>query len=428
MLISACRHRWLWSLAGLLAVLVAPAASAQQYFDPGIMQRSIQQKPVDYQPVGARIGSFHLFPGVDLGWEHNDNVFYLPEDELDDDILHVRPWANLVSNWNRHALNASASADFASYSDYGANDYEDWTTQLDGRIDVRRDDWFSYDAQWMHLHEDRRSPDARFGVEPTVFDYGGYGAGYDHVFNRLKLGVYYNHSFFDYDNNRTIDGDVIDNQDRNREQDRLTLRGDWQLGPETAIFATWGMNDIDYDQPLDDNGYHRDSSGTGVSVGVAWDMTDLLTGDLSLGWSEQDYDDPRLQDVDGLNLGAGLTWTPRQTTLVNVRFAGGPQETTQPGTSGYFSQLYSVRVQQEVMPNFLLHLRGSWTTNNYENPGMSDTELEDTDVTRWGLGASYLFNRNLSLTVGYTRESQDANLGTFDYDTNRYFLNLGVEL
>ncbi len=416
----------IWVL--LASVLAAPAVHAQQYFDPGLFQRNVQQKPDDYLARGARLGSFHFSPGVDLAWEHNDNVFYLPEDELDDDILHVRPWANLVSDWNRHSLNVSATADFANYRDYGANDYDDWVTQLDGRIDVRRDDWISYDAQWMHLHEDRRNPDARFGVEPTTFDYGGYGLGYDHVFNRLKLGAYYAHNFFDYDNNRTIDGDVIDNQDRDRESDRLTLRGDWQIGAESAIFASWGINSIDYDQPLDDNGFHRDSDGQSVAVGMSWDMTDLLTGDAFVGWSRQDYDDPTLRDVDGLNLGAGLTWTPRPATLVNVRFAGGPQETTQPGTSGYFSRLYSARLQQELRPNFLLHVRGSWTDNEYENAGVDNAELSDTDVTRWGVGLSYLFNRNFSLTAGYTRESQGANIDSFEYDANRYFLSLGVEL
>lgn len=412
----------------LVAVMFVPVVQAQQYFDPGIFQRTVEQKPDDYLARGARLGSFHFSPGVDLAWEHNDNVFYLPEGEIGDDVFHVRPWASLFSDWNRHSLNVTAAADLADYRDYGANDYDDWAAQVDGQVDVSRDDWFSYNVQWMHLHEDRRNPDSRFGIEPTVFDYGGYGLGYDHVFNRLKLGISYNYNFFDYDDNYTGAGELIDNQDRDRDQDRVTLRGDWQVGPETAIFASYALNSIDYDYPVDDGDYYRDSDGQAVAAGVHWDMSDLLVGDLSVGWASQDYDSPMLHDVDGFNLGAGLTWTPRQTTLVNVRFAGGPQETTQPGTSGYFSRLYSARVQQELKPNLLLHLRGSLTDNDYENSTASGGDLAQTDVSRLGVGATYLFNRNLSVSAGYTWESQDANLGQYEYDANRIFLSLGVEL
>ncbi len=104
------------------------------------------------------------------------------------------------------------------------------------------------------------------------------------------------------------------------------------------MFANYGWNDINYDQPVDDDGYERDSTGSNTGVGVSWDMTDLLTGDLSINWYDQDYEDPRLPNVEGWGLGAGLNWTPRPTTFVNVRFATSPQETNQPGISGYMSR------------------------------------------------------------------------------------------
>ena len=104
----------------------------------------------------------------------------------------------------------------------------------------------------------------------------------------------------------------------------------------------------------------RDSDGYTIAAGVQYNISELLTGDISANWSKQSYDDPALEDVDGFGLGAGLTWTPRPTTMVNVRFAASPQETTQPGTSGYFSQLYSVRWQEELRRNLLFNLRGSY--------------------------------------------------------------------
>jgi len=413
----------------VVVAMTAPGmALAQQYFDPGLFQKSIEQKPEDYQPPGARLGSFMLLPGAELAWEHNDNVFYTPTGTRSDSVWHVRPYADLRSDWNRHALNFSAWGDFARYQSFGENDYDDWALRADGRVDVLQNSWFSADISRYHLHEDRRDPAAGAPLTPTEFDYDGYGFGYDHVFNRLKVGGYYNHNSFDYDNNVTGEGEFIDNQDRNRDQDRYTLRADYQLGPETAIFGSYGWNSIDYDLPVDFEGFNRNSDGTNASVGVVWDMTDLLTGDLSVNWSEQDYDDPALRDVDGWGLGAGLTWTPQQTTLINVRMAASPQETAQNGIGGYFSRLYSARLQQELKRNLLFNVRGSFTDNDYENSGLTTDELTQTEVVRVGLGLSYLFNRNFYVTGGYAYEKQRSNEFRFTYEINRLFLALGVEL
>jgi hypothetical protein len=208
-------------LVACLACLSA-GAFAQQYFDPGLMQKSFVQKPEDFQPPGARLGSFMFHPGAELFYENNDNIFYLEDGAIDDSIWHLRPNATLNSDWNRHSLNLSGWADIARYDDFGSEDYTDWALRLDGRLDVRQGSWISYEASTMDLHEDRRSPDNQFGVRPTEFNYSGLGVGYDQMFNRLKAGVYFRSNGFDYDNNVDAMGDVIDNQDRNRDEDLIT--------------------------------------------------------------------------------------------------------------------------------------------------------------------------------------------------------------
>ncbi len=417
----------LTTITGLSFLCLATPALAQQYFDPGLFQTAIQSKPADFEAPGARLGSFVFLPGADLAWVHNDNVFYTPDAPQSDSVYHVRPYASLASDWNRHSVAVQAFGDIARYQSFSENDYEDWALRADGRLDVRERSWFSADISYYHLHEDRRSPDAGAPATPTEFDYGGWGLGYDHVFNRLKVGAYYNWNAFDYDNNVTADGEFIDNSTRDREQNRITLRGDYQIGPETAVFASYGYNTIDYDEPLDETGLSRNSDGQNLQLGMTWDMSDLLTGDVSVGYSRQSYDAAGFEDVSGWSLGAGLTWQPTALTTISLRAAGSPQETSQSGTSGYFSRLYSIRLQQELHPRLLFNARAAVTDNDYANPGLSDTELASTQVRRFDIGMSYLFNRNLSLSGGYGYEKQSANQARFRYDVNRYFLVLGLE-
>lgn len=414
----------------LLAICLAlpGAVRAQQYFDPGILQKSIQQKPEEYQAVGARLGGFNFWPGAELAYENNDNIFYDDQTKLSDDIWHLRPWFNLASDWSNHSLNFSGWADLARYNDNGELDYDDWATRLDGRIHVRHNSWFSWEGSYMHLHEDRRTPDSRQGLYPTEFDYYGGGLGYDHVFNRLKLGGYLRTNTFDYDNNVDLNGNPIDNQFRNRDESTLTLRADYLARPGRSYFASYGRTTVDYDLMLDQNGLARSSSGDVFNAGVKWDLTGVLTGDLFGAWSNRDYDDPTLPSVSGFHVGGDLSWSPSRLTLVNIRMAGGPQETVQPGTSGYYSRLYSARLQHELRRNVLLNLRGSYTSNQYETVPGAVTPLHDTEVYRAGLGLSYLMNRNFYLSAGFVYERQDANQPAFEYRTNRYFLTLGLEL
>jgi hypothetical protein len=372
------------------------------------------------------MGSFVLNPGAELAWENNDNIFYRNNTEISDNIVHVRPWLNLNSDWNRHALNLTAYADIGKYRDFDSQDYEDWVVSLDGRVDVKRGSAFNYKASYLQLHEDRSSTDSS-GIEPAKFTFSGFDVAYKHGFNRLSAMLGYNLQDTDYDNNIDFAGDLIDNQDRDRSRDTVTLRADYAYSEKSALFFSYAANHLDYDQRFDNNGFRRSSDGSDIRGGIAWDMTGVIVGDFYLNYVEQKYDDPRFKKVDGFGIGADLEWTPTDLTSVSIRFANTPQETTQAGTSGYYSSLYSARVQHELRRNILINARFSYTDNQYEVSDPGATSLNGTEVIRAGLGMSYLFNRNFYLSGGYIYEKQDANTAEFKYTTNRLFMTLGLE-
>jgi hypothetical protein len=368
-----------------------------------------------------------LHAGAELAYENNDNIFYLNKLEVDDSIFHIRPWANLNSDWSRHELNLNFYADIGKYNDFGSQDYEDWVTSLNGRIDVRRGSNFNYKASYMQLHEDRSSPDSG-GIKPNEFTLSGFDVGYKHTFNRLTAALNYDRAATDYDNNISFTGDILDNQDRDRTRDALTLRLDYDMSGQRGVFFSVAGNNMDYDQKFNRAGYERSSNGYNVRGGISWDKTGVLVGDLYLEYIDQEYDDIRFEDVNGWGIGASLDWTPTQLTNVSILARNGPQETTQFASSGYYSSLYSARIQHELRRNWLLNARISYTDNDYGTRNPGEGSLTDTQVTRAGAGVSYLFNRNFYISGGYVYESQDANLNRFEYKTNRWFLTLGAEL
>ncbi len=414
-------------LAGLVVLLLPAVSQAQQYYDPGLLQKSVDRKPVDYQPAPTSLGGFILGAGAELAYEANDNIYYFGEDEESDSIIHVRPWASLGSDWNRHEVNLGFFADIGRYSDFGDEDYEDWTANLNGRVDVKRGSFFNYKASYMQLHEDRSSPDDVGGVKPTEFAFSGFDLGYSHTFNRLTAMLAYDMQDTDYDDNKDGDGNVLDNQDRDRSRDTYTLRLDYGYSEQSAVFVSYAANTLDYDQTVDSEGFERSSDGSDFRGGLAWNKAGIVSGDIYLQYVEQDYDDARFSKVDGFGIGASLEWTPTELTNISFKFANTPQETTQTNASGYYSSLYSVRVQHELRRNLLLNARVSYTDNDYETIDNDAAMLSKTEVVRAGVGVSYLFNRHFYISGGYTYERQDANTSDFEYRTNRWFITLGAE-
>jgi len=409
--------------------LMLPGISvAQQYYDPGLLHKAIDRKPVDYQPPGSQLGSFTLHAGAELAYENNDNIFYLNNFEIDDSIFHIRPWANLNSDWSRHEMNLNFYADIGKYDEWDSQDYEDWVASLNGRVDVKRGSNFNYKASYMELHEDRSDPNGRQGIHPTEFSLSGLDVGYSHAFNRMTAGLNYDRTDTSYDNNINLDGDLIDNGDRDRTRDALALRLDYDMSGKRGVFFSAAANNLDYDQKFDRAGYERSSDGYNVRAGLSWDNTGVLVGDLYIEYLEQEYDDARFDKVDGFGLGAKLDWTPTELTNVSLLARNGPQETTQIGSSGYYSSLYSARIQHELRRNWLLNARVSYTDNDYGIKDESLTALTETEVIRAGAGVSYLFNRNFYISGGYVYEKQDANLNRYQYATNRWFLTFGAEM
>ncbi len=401
-------------------LLVLPGTSV------ALIQKTVNIKPPAFTPVGVRMGSFVLKPGVEFVYAHNDNIFSIESDEISDSIMHALPWANLESDWGRHALNFHFMADIARYNDFGNEDYDDWTVGLDGRIDVKRGSNFDYLVSYMDTHEPRSSPDDVGGATPTRFTVDAFDVGYSHTFNRLTAALNYDRADTDYDNNVDGDGNILLQDDRDRTRDEVTLRFDYELSGQRGIFFAAKMNDIDYAQRVDNGGFERSSDGYVYQGGVSWDVTGVLVGDLFLEYVEQKIDDPQLLDFDGFGIGARLDWTPTELTNVNLLISNTPQVTTQSLSSGYFSSVYTIKLEHKLRRNWLVNAKFTYEDNDYEYAGDSSDALTNTEVIRAGAYLSYLFNRNVYASGGYVYTDQSANTQNFEFTINRWFVTFGV--
>jgi len=401
---------------------------AQSYDNPGLGQQPVIAHPQDFKPLGIRAGSFMLHPGVELAAEWIDNVFYAYVDEEDDLIYHIRPYITAQSTWSKHSFNVRLAADIARNKNYGFRDYEDYFVNIGGRVDVKSRSAFSYAADFMQLHEGLNTRSAEQGVTPTVYTMMGGNIGYDHTFNRLSAGIRYDHNRLDFDNTYSLEGDVIDNQDRDRDTDSLFARLGYQFHTDIQAFVSGSLNKIDYKQEFDRNGKARSSEGYTFNAGIQFGLTGKLSGDVFATYHFAEYDDPTLPDIDGWAGGLGLTWLATRLTTVRASVSSTIQQTTREFSSGYFGTLYLLRVDHELLRDLQINGKVSYRDNDYELTADAPEDARDYDeVWAAGIGATYFFNRSVWLSASYDYTKLSTNVPEDGFKVNRVWLVLGFE-
>ncbi len=378
--------------------------------------------------LGVRAASFLIYPRLGVQEVYDDNIFATDRDEKDDFITLVDPGLDIVSDWNKHAFDLHADGTIGRHADQGGEDFEDLSVGANGRLDITQRAILRTGVSYNRLHEGRGSPDdvRRQGgsppVEPTVFDIGSAFLTYEQRLGRFLLELNGTADQLDYDNVKTEDGGTINNDDR----DRAIIVGDLKLGyefvPGYTAFVRGAVDHRRYDNPPAFNQLDRDSDGFLIEVGTDLDLTGVLFGDVAIGYRSQDYEDPRLDTVEGVAGGASLTWTPTGLTTVSASITREIIETTAGAAAGIFETSGRLVLDHELLRNLLLQARVSVVDDDFQGIDRSDTYIAA------GLGANYLMNRYLRLDLNYDYLDRGSDAQGQDFVDNKISLGMLVQI
>lgn len=391
------------------------------YLDPERGETVATRRRPELEPLGVRLGGFLLRPAISVEEVYNSNIFATETDEEDDFITRVLPTLVLDSNWSRHRLTLRAGAEFGFYAENSDEDYIDYLAGVEGRLDITSNAFLTASADYRHLHEDRGSPDDVAGIEPTEFDAMLFTLGYSHRFGRFRARLAGTLENLDFDNVESAAGGTINNNDRDRIEVEGTARLGYEIVPNYEAFVQGSYNVRDYDDPFDDAGFDRDSEGFGVVAGLSVDFGGITFGDFYLGYRQQDYDDSAFGTISGLDAGAAITWnvTPLTTIVGGVRRT--VEETTTPGSGGFFGTEVSLRVDHELLRNLVLGLDGRYVMRDYDGIDRED------DYFEVGADALYMLNRNIYVSAGYEYRDRSSTEAGEDYSQHVALLRLTLQ-
>jgi len=389
-----------------------------------------------YQPLGIHAGGFTAFPKMGINNEYDSNIFRRDNrlGTTDSYVAHFNPGLAIKSDWSSHALNFSFDSDLAEYASLPDQaNYQDIFTNVGGRLDVLRDSYMDAVFAYNSVHEDRGSPDQIAGKGPTFYDTKDMQWFYTHKFNRVSLKSGVDAMRFDYENLLTSTNVLLLMDTRNHWEYTPSIRLGYEIQPGYEAFVKFAYKDVDYDTLVRFGGagtaFQRDSTGYNALGGMAFDLTDLITGDISVGYLQRDYEDPRLNSISGINGFVGLKWRPTALTTVLANFSHDISETTQIGVSGSLVSSIGLNVEHELLRNVILKAGGRTSQSEYQGFDPTTAILQNRqnrqdEIYGGNVGVKYLINRSLVTDLSYRYESRDVNYQFSNYEINEIRLNL----
>ncbi len=373
-----------------------------------------------FRPKGLRTGEFILYPKIEAGGVYNSNIFAQPQRAKGDYIASVQPEVSLRSQFDTHMLNLSGSVQALKHMRFTTDDQVNGRFSSEGRYDLLRNWNMTGRVDLSADHEDRASPDAVQGKEPTrtkTFT-GQVGTTY-------QQGDYVFSGFLESDR-RTFDSvptatGSLNNSDRDIWESRARVRAGYEILPSYLVLGEVEGNRRVYDREVDRTGFRRGSSGYRVSSGVGLEFTQVLRGDFLVGFMQQDYDDPRFRSPNGPSVKSSFTWTPGKLTVVVPSLERSVYETTLLNASSRVRTAATILVRHELARNILLTGFGGLYFDEYEGVSRNSTSYD------LRFRALYAFGPELYLAGELEYRSRNSQLVNNNYDQAIIGLRVGMQ-
>ncbi len=386
----------------------------------------------DYDPLGIRMGSFLVYPGIGLSETYDSNVFAIPGPPnsprvRDDWYTTLTPAMSVTSDWSRHAVSASIQGETKHYASLTSENVNNFTSDAQGRYDIGTNEYMLLQGIYWLQHEDRDSPDAP-GVARNPIEYHVTGANFAYYRMPSRIGIRVDGVLTSYSFNNGTDsttGQTINQRFRDRIEYVLAPRLTYEIQPGYNAFVRVIGDERDYNSqepgagPNGEN-VRRNSHGWEADAGGAIAITSLLSSELYIGYQEEDYENPLLQSVTGVAFGGNLLWNVTPLDTIRGQFSQAIAETTLQGASSSVESSVSITAEHELLRNVLVLGSLGYTRDDYQGVTRTDNTYGAN------VGARYLLNRNWKATADVTYSKRDSTDPTANYD--RVVGTVGVSL
>ena len=377
-----------------------------------------------YAPLGFDAGSLRLTPYVESDIGFDSNPRRATANAKSSGFARAEGGVTAKSDWSVHAFDATLKGGYSEYFTVKDASRPDVSTVVNARIDATRDMAFDLQGRFTLDSQNTSTPGLLTGTtlraRPLTYATGG-SAGLTEKINRLTLSLRGSIDRYAYEDASLAGGQtlVLSNQDYNAYG--LRGRAAYEITPGISPFVDATVDARRYDSRLDGSGFARNSDGYALKAGSSFELTRILTGDISGGYGHRSYADRRLADLSGPTFDASLVWSATPLTKVTLRGATDIAESSLAGSSGALTRNVSLEVAHSLMRNFTLTGIASYTNTGYQGVNLRETLYSGT------LRAEYNLTRSVVIRSSFTHERLKSSAPGSDYTANTVLLGLRLQ-
>ncbi len=395
-----------------------------QYAGPRQIPRKQKPKLEDnpYAPLGIDMGSVRVMPFVEFAGGYDTNSALSTAGQRGSSVMRIDAGFSAFSLWSRHEFRADVRGGWFQYfADPNAN-RPDGTARFTLRLDVSRDTRVDLELRGTLTTQRPGSPELNAAVvgRPAVASFGA-TAGVTRTFGRFDAGASVLVDRTNFEDALLTNGNSLRLSRDNYTAYGLRGRVGYEITPGIKPFAEVTVDTRKRDEPIDANGYARNSNGIAAKFGSTFEFSQLLRGELSAGYAQRKYQDARLPILAGGTIDASLVWTATPLTTVTFRAQTLLNETTVANAAGAISRRGSVEINHALMRNVNLGATAVWQNNKYQGISLSENILEGT------LKAEYSLTRSVVVKGSFTHTRLKSSQTGADYTANIFLLGLRLQ-
>lgn len=372
----------------------------------------------EFAPVGHPVGSWRIYPAVNasLGWDNN--LFAAQDERTSAGFLQIEPMvaARLSTSQLEVALDASGRlARFLNQPQARENAYrlaafarhDLSASSIEGGVDIE---------QLVERRESSEFPGGR--VAPSTFLRKRAYATFRHQTGRFGGLATVDYTMFNFRDTDalTAAGDPvarIDQDVRDRNTLRGSLRGEFSVGPALALFVQGTGASIDYREDAIAPGVPNLGGSEYTALGgVVLRPTSLFQGSLGAGHVTRKYRSADLRSIGGFAVNADVRYFLTPLVTLSAQASRTIEEAVLQGARGYITNTASLRADYELLRPLLINVRASYQHNDFRSSPRADS------IVDLGAGVRYQANRHLGLDMDLSyvsrSVSRDPSASSFD--------------
>jgi hypothetical protein len=407
-----------WGAGALAAILSGHAAFAQDVsaapepdsnFDRDRTVAITDRVVKGFEEKGYVAGGFMILPRIEFAGIADDNILARTSDRKGDFGVSVAPSVEARSMWSRNLLVVTGSGVLTRLASLKTENSETFDLRARARFDATDRLSVTGLAGYRRNTERRSDPGAlRNSARPVTYVTVSMGGRMAWQGSRLRLLAEGETAKITYEDVTTADGTVIDSSALDRRQTRGAARADYAITPNLAVIALATVTKIDYNRASGVLGIDRTSRKAEFLTGVSFEFTDLLRGEVALGYVSQNYRRAPIPNFSGLGGRIRLEYYPTRLTGVRLDASRAIREAGNPLAPSYVRTRAALTVDHELYRRLVVSASADYERNRYRLPSRTEQ--------RWhaGLSARYLVSRHVTLFTRFDHlrvSSRPADIG-----------------